>query len=150
MTIYELERALWVPRPLTEVFNFFSRAENLEQITPPFLQFRITTKAPLEMKEGAAISYALRVRGLPVRWLTHIERWNPPFEFVDVQSKGPYKLWRHTHQFAAVDGGTSITDNVQYALPFGALGRIVHRLRVRRDLATIFDYRAERIRELFR
>ncbi|HEX8984528.1 MAG TPA: SRPBCC family protein [Bryobacteraceae bacterium] len=145
MTIYSLHRELWVPRPLAEVFDFFSRAENLERITPPWMRFRILTPPPITMKEGAAIAYALRVRGVPVHWLTEIERWNPPFEFVDVQTKGPYKLWRHTHRFAELEGGTSIVDTVQYALPFGLLGQLVHRLKVARDLSEIFDYRAQRV-----
>jgi ligand-binding SRPBCC domain-containing protein len=139
---------LWVPNPLSEVFEFFSRAENLERITPPWMQFKILTPLPITMKQGATIAYALRVRGIPMRWLTEIERWNPPFEFVDVQAKGPYKLWRHTHRFSEVRGGTLIEDVVEYALPFGWIGRVVHRLQVRRDLAQIFDYRTQRVQAL--
>jgi ligand-binding SRPBCC domain-containing protein len=139
---------LWVPNPLSEVFEFFSRAENLERITPPWMQFKILTPLPITMKQGATIAYALRVRGIPMRWLTEIERWNPPFEFVDVQAKGPYKLWRHTHRFSEVRGGTLIEDVVEYALPFGWIGRLVHRLQVRRDLAQIFDYRTQRVQAL--
>jgi ligand-binding SRPBCC domain-containing protein len=71
------------------------------------------------------------------------------FEFVDVQAKGPYKFWRHTHRFSETDGGTSMEDMVAYALPFGALGRLVHRLQVARDLSRIFDYRARRVQALF-
>jgi ligand-binding SRPBCC domain-containing protein len=149
MTTYTLRRELWLPRPVPEVFDFFSRAENLEQITPPWMQFRILTPQPIQMRAGALILYALRVRGIPLRWVTEIEQWNPPHQFVDCQAKGPYRLWRHTHTFTAVDGGTSIVDNVEYALPFGPLGRLIHRLQVARDLAQIFDYRQQRIRTLF-
>jgi ligand-binding SRPBCC domain-containing protein len=113
------------------------------------MRFRILTPAPIEMKQGAAISYSLRVRGIPLRWLTEIENWNPPFEFTDVQAKGPYKFWRHTHRFSETDGGTSIVDMVAYALPFGPLGRLVHRLQVARDLSQVFDYRARRVQALF-
>jgi ligand-binding SRPBCC domain-containing protein len=150
MTLYSLHRVTWVPLPLPRAFEFFSRAENLERITPPWMHFRIVTPGPIEMKQGATIAYALRVRGIPLRWLTEIERWNPPFEFIDVQAKGPYRLWRHTHRFSGVAGGTSIVDIVDYALPFGLLGRIVHRLQVARDLAKIFDYRAERVQALLK
>lgn len=149
MTTYKLRRELWVPRSIEEVFDFFSRAENLERITPPWMHFRILTTRPIQMQPGAAIAYALRVRGIPLRWLTEIERWNPPYEFVDVQAEGPYKLWRHTHRFAEADGGTSIGDVVEYALPLGPLGRLVHRFQVARDLEQIFDYRAQRVRSLF-
>jgi ligand-binding SRPBCC domain-containing protein len=148
MLTYSLQRELWVPHSLASVFDFFSRAENLERITPPWMRFRIVTPTPIAMKQGATIAYALRVRGIPLRWLTEIERWNPPHEFVDVQAKGPYKVWRHTHRFSAVAGGTLIEDSVEYALPFGPLGRLVHRLQIARDLSQIFDYRAQRVQTL--
>jgi ligand-binding SRPBCC domain-containing protein len=148
MTLYELRRELWVPSSLPAVFDFFSRAENLERITPPWMKFRILDPVPIEMKQGATIAYAIRVRGIPLRWLTEIERWSPPFEFVDVQAQGPYKFWRHTHRFSEVEGGVSIVDIVRYALPFGLLGGLVHRLQVARHLSQIFDYRAQRVREL--
>ena len=143
-----LQRELWIPKPLSTVFDFFSRAENLERITPPWVSFRILTPPPITMKQGAQVSYALRVRGIPLRWLTEIERWNPPFEFVDVQAKGPYQLWRHMHRFSALGRGTLVADNVEYALPFGIVGRMVHRLQVARDLSDIFDYRAQRVQAL--
>jgi hypothetical protein len=130
------------------VFEFFARPENLERITPPWLRFRILNPSPIEMKQGATIAYSLRVRGIRLGWLTEIERWNPPVEFIDVQTKGPYRLWRHTHGFSEVDGGTSIVDTVHYALPFGPLGRLAHRLLVAQDLSRIFDYRAQRVQEL--
>ena len=148
MADYKLQREIIVPRSLPIVFDFFSKAENLEILTPPWLRFRILTPPPITMRPGAIIAYRLRVRGIPVRWLAEIELWRPPYEFVDVQIKGPYKCWRHTHCFREVDGGTSIADIVDYTLPFGALGRLAHRLRVAKDLATIFDYRELRVRSL--
>lgn len=143
MNTYTLQREMWVPNSLTAVFDFFSRAENLERITPPWMRFRILTPPPITMKQGATIAYALRVRGIPLRWLTEIERWNPPYEFIDTQIKGPYKIWRHTHRFSEAAGGTLIVDIVEYALPFGLIGRLAHRLQVARDLSLIFDYRAQ-------
>lgn len=145
---YVLKREAMVACPLRQVFDFFSRAENLEALTPPWLHFQIVTPRPITMKRGATIAYQLRVRGIPVRWLTEIELWRPPCEFVDVQRKGPYRLWHHTHRFEECEGGTRIVDIVRYALPFGPVGRLVHRLRVRDDLAKIFDYRQRRVGEL--
>ena len=147
MTVRTLTRRVLVPRPLDRVFAFFSRAENLEAITPPWLGFRILTPPPIELREGAVIEYAIRLRGLPMRWVSRIDRWNPPHSFVDVQLRGPYRLWEHTHAFRAIDGGTEMTDPVRYALPFGPLGALVHPL-VARDLRLVFDYRAARIDQL--
>jgi ligand-binding SRPBCC domain-containing protein len=121
MTIYTLQRELWVPRPLPDVFDFFAKAENLERITPPWMQFRIVTPPPIEVRQGTTIAYALRVRGIPLKWISKIDKWDPPHEFVDIQVKGPYKFWHHTHRFSERAGGTSIEDTVRYALPFGAL-----------------------------
>ena len=146
MTVYTLERELFVPLPIERVFDFFSRAENLERITPAWLNFRIVTPLPIEMKPGARIQYALRLRGIPLRWLTEIEVWNPPHEFVDVQLKGPYRLWHHTHRFREVEGSTLMTDTVRYALPFGPLGRLANKLQVAADVTRIFDYRAREVR----
>jgi len=146
MSVHVFERKIWVPASIAEVFDFFSRAENLAEITPPWLDFKILTPSPIRMEEGTRIAYLLRIHGLPYRWLTYIERWNPPFEFVDVQQKGPYRLWRHTHRFSEEDNGTLISDRVEFALPFGPLGDLLYRLQVAHDLKKIFDYRAEQVR----
>jgi ligand-binding SRPBCC domain-containing protein len=142
---YTLVREQVVPRKLEDVFSFFARAENLQSLTPNWLNFRILSVDPQLMLEGTRISYALRVHGISVRWTSEIVEWDPPHRFVDVQIRGPYKLWRHTHRFEAESEGTRITDEVLYALPFGVLGRIAHRLMVRSDIEKIFAYRQAQI-----
>jgi ligand-binding SRPBCC domain-containing protein len=148
MRTYELHRKQWVPHPVEKVFEFFATAQNLEQLTPPFLRFQIT-RTPPRMEPGARIEYKLRIHGLPVRWRTIIENWNPPHEFVDRQARGPYRFWHHTHRFREEKGGTWIEDTVRYQLPFGALGQLVHRAMVARDVRTIFQFREDVIRRLF-
>ena len=130
------------------MFEFFSAAENLEAITPAFLNFRILTPTPIQIEAGKRIEYRLRVHGVPVRWITEIAEWDPPRRFIDIQLKGPYRFWHHTHEFEAYNGGTRMTDLVRYALPFGWLGQLAHALWVRRDIERIFDHRARRITEL--
>lgn len=147
---HTLRREQWIPRPLDEVFAFFADAKNLEKLTPSWLGFRILTPGSISIDAGTEIHYRLRLHGLPVEWITRIRRWNPPSCFVDVQWKGPYRLWHHTHRFESKDGGTRMRDTVRYRLPFGLLGSIVRLLVVRRDLERIFDYRAQEIREIFR
>jgi ligand-binding SRPBCC domain-containing protein len=147
--MYVLEREVLVPAPRDRVFPFFSEAANLERLTPPALRFRILTKGPIEMRAGAVIEYRLSLSGLPFRWRTVIETWEPPVRFVDVQAKGPYALWRHTHSFEDAAGGTRMRDRVEYALPFGPLGAAAHRLFVARQLASIFEFRERVVAELF-
>lgn len=140
------ETELWLPRPRAEVFSFFADAANLERITPPWLSFHILTPGPIEMREGTLIDYRLSVRGIPLRWRTRIELWQPPEGFVDVQLRGPYRLWHHTHEFEERDGGTLCRDRVRYAVPGGWL---VDRLLVRRDVERIFRHRTAELRRRF-
>ena len=150
MRFHTFRRAQWIPRPIDEVFAFFSDARNLEDITPSWLGFRILTPGPIQIAEGTRIRYRLRLHGIPVGWETEIRRWNPPNRFVDVQLDGPYQLWHHTHRFEPKDGGTLMMDIVRYRLPFGIIGRVVHHLKARRDVERIFDHRAQHIQEALR
>ena len=142
MTPYVLERKQFLPVPLDAAFRFFDRPENLAEITPAELGFRILTPSPIAMREGALIDYTIRVLGVPVRWTTLITSYDPPRGFVDQQLRGPYSFWHHTHAFRAVDGGTEMTDTVRYLLPFGTLGGLVHSMGVRRKLESIFEHRS--------
>jgi ligand-binding SRPBCC domain-containing protein len=137
---------LWLPRPRDAVFAFFADARNLQAITPPWVNFEVLTPAPIEMRPGALIDYRIRVHGLPIRWRTEIAEWNPPHRFVDVQLRGPYTLWHHTHTFEEHDGRTLCVDDVRYHPRGGAL---VNWLFVRRDVERIFAHRQQRLREMF-
>ena len=137
-----LERTQVVPVPSEDAFAFFADARNLERITPPWLRFRIV-EAPDELREGALLRYRLRLFGVPISWRTEIVAWDPPRGFVDVQRRGPFRLWEHTHRLTPVAGGTAIYDHVRYRLYLGPLGALVRRLLVRGWVERIFDYRAE-------
>ena len=143
---YRLHAECIVPRPLDEVFAFFSDARNLEQITPPLVRFHVTTPQPIVMRPGLLIDYQLRIRGVPVRWQSEITAWEPSTRFVDEQRRGPYKFWRHEHRFEPCNGGTRVLDEVHYGVPGGAL---IHWLVVGRDVRKIFAYRQQRLKEIF-
>ena len=147
--IHSIDAEQWVPRPIDEVFAFFSDALNLESITPARVHFHVITPRPIELKSGALINYKMRLNGIPLKWTTRIETWDPPHKFSDIQLSGPYKLWSHTHTFATKNGGTTMTDHVDYELPLGPLGELVHSAGVRRDVESIFAYREKIIRERF-
>ncbi len=146
--IHILERSQVVPLPRADVFAFFSDARNLEAITPEFLHFSILPPVPVELREGSRIDYRLSLFGVPFHWRTRIAAWQPGVRFVDVQERGPYAMWHHTHTFSDVECGTRVADRVEYALPLGALGEAAHPLMVRRTLKRIFDHRAERVAAL--
>lgn len=142
---YLLQAECTLPRQLDEVFPFFADAMNLEQITPPWVQFQVVTPPPIEMFAGQTIDYRLKIHHVPVRWRTEIAEWEPPYRFSDMQLRGPYCYWRHLHLFEEVAEGTRCMDIVRYAVPGGAL---VHGLLVKRDVQAIFKYRQKVMLEL--
>lgn len=135
------ESEIVICRPLEAVFDFFSRAENLERITPPELGFRILTPLPIEMKQDVEIDYQIRLNGIPMRWRTLIPVWQPPQEFVDEQIKGPYKTWIHRHSFEAIDSQrTRMRDLVRYELPLTPFGDILFPI-IGGKVRSIFEHR---------
>lgn len=150
MSVHVLTRAQRLPGTPADVFPFFGEARNLEAITPPWLRFRVLTPEPIAMAPGTLIAYRLRLHGIPLRWLTRIEAWEPGVRFVDRQVRGPYALWHHTHEFAPAPddpGATIMRDTVRYAIPLGPLGEVARRALVERDLQRIFDHRARVVAE---
>jgi ligand-binding SRPBCC domain-containing protein len=147
MRIFTLRREQVLPGSPEDVFPFFADARNLEDITPPLLKFEVVTPGEIAMGVGTVIQYRLKVHGLGVDWLTSIQEWDPPHRFVDVQVRGPYRLWHHTHTFeaGAEPGTTVMRDVVRYAIGWGFAGEVAARAFVHRDVAAIFDHRAQAV-----
>lgn len=143
---YLLETETTLQASRTELFDFFSDAFQLEQITPHWLSFRVLTPPPITIRPGTLIDYRLKLHGLPIRWKTEISTWDPPWSFTDRQLKGPYSLWEHLHTFEDTNSGTVVKDQVRYRVPGGAL---VHSLFVKKDLLRIFGHRLQRMQEIF-
>lgn len=143
MNVHVLKRRQHLPYPIEEVFPFFEKPENLSRLTPDSLHFKILTPSPVPMKTGSVIDYVITISGVEMHWTTLIADYDPPYRFVDVQLRGPYAFWHHTHLFeAASDGGVWMTDEVRYALPMGWIGDLAHALWVKGQLKRIFDFRA--------
>ncbi len=147
MAEFTFQTSETVKRPIGEVFDFFSNAENLERITPPELNFHIITPTPIEIRQGTIIEYRLSLHGFPMTWRSEITLWEPPNRFADTQLSGPYKQWIHVHTFAETNEGTLMTDEVRYRLPFEPLGDIAQFL-IDRQLKHIFDHRQRMVVEL--
>lgn len=146
---YTLSRQQLIERPIDKVFAFFEDPHNLAKITPPEMGFQIVHIEGLPVAAGTRIEYRIHVLGVPQRWVAEITEHEPGRRFVDVQAHGPYRYWRHEHAFEPVDVYTVMTDQVQYELPLGLLGRIAQ-VVVARQLQRIFDYRTEAIERIFR
>ncbi len=147
---YTLEREQLVPGPRERVFAFFVDPRNFSEITPPWVRFSVLHLEQLPLAGGTMQSYRIRWLGVPLGWESLIAEFEEGRRFTDVQTRGPYRYWRHEHIFEDAEGGTLVRDRVQYELPFGVLGAIIHELVVRRQLRDIFDYRANVIEETFR
>jgi ligand-binding SRPBCC domain-containing protein len=146
--LHTLTTSMPLPVARDQVFAFFADATNLARITPPELGFEMVTPQPIHLRAGACIEYRLHLFGIPFSWHTEIQHWNPPEVFVDVQRRGPYKHWVHTHRFREEQGTTIIEDEVQYALPYAPVGELAYPL-VRLQLHRIFRYRQRAIQAYF-
>lgn len=149
--VWRINATQTLPRPIDEVFPFFTDAYNLERLTPSFLGFKVLTPKPIEMRSGTVINYTLKVHHIPIRWKTTIQDWNPPHMFVDNQDKGPYTLWHHTHMFSKSDDGSSTlcNDTVLYKPKGWILAPLINKLFVQRDVRNIFQYRFTQLESIF-
>src|SRR5688572_23820517 len=132
--MYILQCEMKAPVSIEQAFSVFESPHNLSQITPEWLNFRITTPGTITIRRGAEIEYQIKWLGIPMNWKTIITAYEPPDSFEDFQAKGPYRVWRHRHTFRAIDGGTIVGDRVEYELPLGPLGRIANAIAVARQL----------------
>jgi ligand-binding SRPBCC domain-containing protein len=151
MKLYSFETIQQLPFTIQEAWDFLSSPDNLNKITPPEMDFKITSAHKIEkMYAGQLISYTVKpLLGIPVSWVTEITHVNSPFHFVDEQRFGPYSFWHHQHFLKEIPGGVEMRDIVHYGLPLGFLGRIANALIVKNQLKTIFNYRHKKLEVLF-
>jgi ligand-binding SRPBCC domain-containing protein len=148
--MYQLKTKQFVKTDIATCWDFFSDPKNLSKITPQSMGFIVRTELPDKMYEGLMIEYTVRpMLGIPMNWITEIKTVKNHSFFVDEQRKGPYRIWHHEHHFKEVEGGVEMTDIVSYELPLGILGRLMHPILVKNKLKEIFDYRRQKVDELF-
>src|SRR5262249_14357934 len=144
MGVYYLHAEQLLPVDLQTAWAFFSSPNNLAKITPPEMGFiPLTPMADeAEIHTGMLIEYTVKpLLGIPLHWQTEIKTVEKPYRFVDIQLKGPYRLWEHTHTFTQTGKGVLMKDEVKYQLPLGPLGSVAHALLVRRKLQALFRFR---------
>ena len=147
--MYRLYFEQIVNKTLEECWDFFSNPGNLEKLTPPDLNFIITSHLENEIYPGQIITYRIKLFPLiNVEWVTEITHVSDKLYFIDEQRFGPYKFWQHLHRFTKTNSGTKIEDIVSYKMPFGILGKLTHFFFIRKKLENIFRYRNEVISRL--
>lgn len=151
MAAHSLKTVQKIPVSLEKAWEFFSNPANLQTITPTNMGFKVISQHHGDtMYAGQIIEYTVKpVLGIPMYWMTEITQVKDGQYFIDEQRFGPYKLWHHQHHFKTIPGGVKMTDIVHYRIPLGILGRLAHTLFVRKKLKTIFDYRYQKVEELF-
>ncbi|MCC1484281.1 SRPBCC family protein [Winogradskyella immobilis] len=150
MEIYRLHKKQNLPISVDEAWDFLSNPSNLKTITPDYMGFNILSGADRPMFPGQIIQYIVTpVLGIKTKWVTEITHVRDKEYFVDEQRFGPYALWHHKHFIKAIDGGVEMEDIIDYKVPMGVLGQMVHPILVKPKLEEIFNYRTQKLEELF-
>jgi ligand-binding SRPBCC domain-containing protein len=150
MKPYTLDRTVIIQTDLATAWDFFSKPDNLPKITPPSMDFRITSEPQDATYAGQIITYTLRpLMGISMAWTSEITHVSKPSFFVDEQRFGPYRFWHHQHFFRQVEEGVEMRDLVHYLLPHMQFTAVVNRLIVMPRLKKIFDYRAQALQKIF-
>lgn len=144
MKIYHLQKKQLLNASIEKVWEFLSSPANLNEITPKDLKFEITSDLPNKIYTGEIITYKIEVIPfIKFTWVTEIKAVETNHYFIDEQRFGPYKFWYHQHKIEQQDDKTMMYDIIHYALPFGILGQIMHKLFIKSKLEKIFNYRFE-------
>jgi len=150
MKIYTLHKKQKLPISVNQAWDFLSDPRNLKTITPDYMGFNILSGADRAMFAGQIIQYIVTpVLGIKTKWVTEITHVLDNHYFVDEQRFGPYALWHHKHFIKEIDGGVEMEDIVDYKLPLGFLGQLVHPILVKPKLEEIFNYRTKKLEQLF-
>lgn len=148
--IYTLHKKQNLPITLDEAWEFLSNPKNLKIITPDYMGFNILSGADKPMFSGQMIQYIVTpILGIPTKWVTEITHVQDKKYFVDEQRYGPYSLWHHKHFLKEIPGGIEMEDIIDYKIPMGILGQLVHPILVKPKLDEIFEYRRKKLIELF-
>jgi len=148
--VYRLTSKQRLPISVEQAWEFLSNPKNLKTITPSYMSFDIISGDERPMFAGQIIQYIVTpILGIKTNWVTEITHVVDKHYFVDEQRFGPYALWHHKHFIKPIEGGIEMEDIIDYKIPFGFLGRLVHPFLVKPKLMEIFNYRQEKLINLF-
>lgn len=150
MKIYNLQSKQKLPISVNKAWDFLSSPINLKTITPEYMGFNILSGADRKMYPGQIIQYIVTpLFGIKTKWVTEITHVQENKYFVDEQRFGPYALWHHKHFIRPIEGGVEMEDIIDYKIPFGLIGQLVHPIIIKPKLKEIFDYRHDKLIEIF-
>lgn len=148
---FQLYREQQLNSDIETAWSFFSSPLNLSKITPKNMGFNVINNlSNKDIYEGMIIEYRVSpMLHIPLKWVTKITQVEKNKSFTDFQEKGPYKYWNHFHEFVPNEKGVLMKDIVDYELPFGLLGRIAHKIFIKKKLQNIFNYRYQFLDKYF-
>ena len=150
MKIYNLQSKQKLPISVNKAWDFLSSPINLKKITPEYMGFNIISGADRKIYPGQIIQYIVTpLFGIKTKWVTEITHVQENKYFVDEQRFGPYALWHHKHFIKPIEGGIEMEDIVDYKIPFGLIGQLAHPILIKPKLKEIFDYRHDKLIEIF-
>ena len=150
MKIYSLHKTQKLPISLDEAWEFLSNPKNLKIITPDYMSFNIISKIDRPLYIGQIIQYIVTpLLGIKTKWISEITHIQEKKYFVDEQMYGPYSLWHHKHFIKEINGGVELEDIIDYKVPLGIIGQLIHPILVKPKLEEIFSYRQKKLIELF-
>jgi ligand-binding SRPBCC domain-containing protein len=149
--MYQIKRIQEIPISLTKAWDFFSKPENLKLITPSYMSFKMLSRSDAgEMYPGMIITYTISsLFNISINWATEITQVKENKYFIDNQISGPYKIWHHEHHFEEIKNGVEMKDILYYEMPFGFIGKLMYKIFIGKKIDEIFNYRAQKIKELF-
>jgi ligand-binding SRPBCC domain-containing protein len=150
MKIYTFSSKQNVPISLDEAWKFLTNSDNLSIMTPSYMNFKKISKDNRPLYAGQIIQYSVTpIFGIPAKWVSEITQIKDKDYFVDIQLFGPYAMWHHKHFIKEIDGGVEMEDLIDYKIPLGILGQMVHPFLVKPKLEEIFAFRKAKLIELF-
>lgn len=150
MKIYTFSQKQKVPISLNQAWEFLSNSDNLSIMTPSYMNFKKISNDNRPLYSGQIIQYSVTpILGIPVKWVSEITQLKKNDYFVDIQLYGPYNMWHHKHFVKEIEGGVEIEDLIDYKIPLGIIGQLMHPFLVKPKLKEAFEFRKNKLIELF-
>ena len=132
----------------SDVFNFHESPGALTRLTPPWEKVRLVEGGE-SLRPGTRAVLEMRVGPLRLHWIAEHTEYIKGTMFADRQISGPFKSWYHRHRFLDDgQGGTLLSDEVEYEPPLGAIGRLFSKGYIERKLNRMFYYRHETTKKI--
>ena len=131
-------------RTSTPKSELFDRARSIDAHRESMAQSREKAVAGVTsglISVGEEVTWRAWHFGIPLQMTSRITEMEPPDYFVDEQVSGPFRRFRHVHEFSQDSTGTTMVDRVEFAAPFGPLGRLAEKLVLARYLRKLIETR---------